>query len=560
MTSSSGRSLGSSLPLFLIVAYFALSYILFPLYSLFRESLLPAAGAISINAYRDLLRPSLFEATFNSLLISLLSVLGSALVGTFLAYVLHFVDFRGKSFLARVLLVPLALPPLVGVISFLFLIGESGMLSRILSWLFGVSTSFFTVSGWTGIVLVHIYSFYVYFYLFVSSALSQLDGNSLDASASLGATRLRTIRRILLPMLTPSLVAASLMTFMACMASFSAPLLFGGSTRFLTLEIYTAKLNGDNSGAAATAILLTLISILMLMSLRWWQSRNRYLMETKGAGRPSSLRHAAVTQAILIFVTVGLALLFALPIVTIVVLSFVTEGSWTYQIFPHSFTAMNYGRLFYSPNLLTPLMNSVLMAIAATIVVALVGVMASYLVVRKRFVGKKLLDLLLTLPYGIPGTVIAVGLILSFNHSSFFSFQTILTGTVWIMPIAYAVRNLPLLYRSTTAGLEGLSPSLYEAAEVLGSSGARTFRTVVLPLILPSILSGALLVFINSAGEFVSSILLYSYDTKPISVEILSQLRLFNIGGAAVCSTLLMALVLIAVAASRRIFKSALTM
>jgi iron(III) transport system permease protein len=126
------------------------------------------------------------------------------------------------------------------------------------------------------------------------------------------------------------------------------------------------------------------------------------------------------------------------------------------------------------------------------------------------------------------------------------------------MPLAYAVRNLPLLYRSTTAGFEAVSPSLYEAAETLGSSQVRTFRKVIVPLLLPSIVSGALLVFINSAGEFVSSILLYSYSTKPVSVEILSQLRLFDLGAAAMYSTLLMLIVLAVVAVSNRFFKSTL--
>jgi iron(III) transport system permease protein len=169
------------------------------------------------------------------------------------------------------------------------------------------------------------------------------------------------------------------------------------------------------------------------------------------------------------------------------------------------------------------------------------------------------LEIILSLPFGIPGTVIAVGLILSYNRPSLFSFQSILVGTFWIMPLAYAVRNLPLLYRSTTAGLDAVDPSLQEAAETLGSPAGRTFRKIILPLIMPSIVSGTLLVFINSVGEFVSSILLYSYSTKPLSVEILSQLRLFNIGGAAVYSTLLMILVLAVVGVSNRYFRSSFT-
>ncbi len=542
----------ASAPLLFVVLFFALGYVLFPLFNLLVQSL-------TADAYRVLFRRSLLEAAFNSVAISIVTVLGSAAVGIFFAYVFTFFDFPAKSFFLKIVLVPLALPPLIGVISFLFLVGESGMLSRLLSLVSGLSPSFFTVNGWVGIVLVHVYSFYVYFYLFVSSAFGQLDGNVLDASASLGASRARTMFRVLVPMLRPSLVGASLMTFMASMASFSAPFLFGGSTRFLTLEIYTAKLNGDDASAAAIAILLSIISVCVLVLLRWWQERNKFIVSTKGAARVSHIAHGRITRVIVVAAMCMLVFLFALPVVTIVALSFVKEGSWTFQIFPSSFTFMNYLHLFEEPHLFDPFTNSLEMALVATAAVIILGTAASYLVQRKNFHGKRLLEIALSLPFGIPGTVIAVGLIVSFNRPTLFSFGSILVGTFWILPLSYAVRNLPLLFRSATAGLESISPSLHEAADTLGSSNARTFRKIIVPMIMPAIASGALLVFINSVGEFVSSILLYSYGTRPISVEILSELRLFNIGGAAVCSTLLMVLVMAAVAVSGKYFRSSFT-
>ncbi len=514
MNSPSKRFTAASNSLLLIIVFFACGYILFPLYELVKESFSMGAQGYSLEAYKHLFRSSLLEATFNSVAISVLSVFGSGIVGTFIAYVFQYIDFPGKSFFSKIVLIPLALPPLVGVISFLFLVGESGMLSRVLSLISGISPSFFTVSGWTGIVCVHVYSFYVYFYLFASSAFSQLDGNALDASASLGASRARTLWKILLPMLTPAFVGASLMTFMSSMASFSAPLLFGGTTRFLTLEIYTSKLNGDDSSTAALAILLTIISVCVLLLLRWWQDSHRHGTGSKGTMRGSKISHGGFTRIVVLALTLALALLFALPVVTIVVLSFIKEGSWTYQIFPTSFTIENYRYLFGEPHLLDPFVNSIRMSLTAAGVVLIVGVAAAYLINRKQFWGSRLLEIVLSLPFGVPGTVIAVGLILSFNRPSLFSFHSILVGTFWIMPLAYAVRNLPLLYRSTTAGLDAVSSSLQEAAETLGSSGGQTFRKIILPLILPSIMSGTLLVFINSVGEFVSSVLLYSYRYK----------------------------------------------
>lgn len=167
MNSASRRITSISGMMLFAVVFYAAGYILFPMYALVKESLTGIETGLSFEPYRQFFRSSLLEASINSISISLLSVLGSAAVGTFFAYVFTFFEFPAKSFFSKLVLVPLALPPLVGVISFMFLVGESGMLSRVLSLLSGASPSLFTVNGWTGIVVVHVYSFYVYFYLFV---------------------------------------------------------------------------------------------------------------------------------------------------------------------------------------------------------------------------------------------------------------------------------------------------------------------------------------------------------------------------------------------------------
>lgn len=541
-----------------VVVFFVIGYIFYPLLSLLRQSVQPfgATSLFSFRAYSDIFHSTFVEAAMNSVAISLLSVIGSSVIGTFLAYVFYNFDFPLKSVLSKLALVPLALPPLVGVISFMFLVGESGILSRGIAAFLGIAPSHFALQGWWGIVAVHVYSFYVYFYLFVSSSLDQLSqshGTVIDASLSLGASRAKTIRRIIFPMLTPSFIGASLITFMASMASFSAPFLFGGTTRFLTLEIYTAKLNGNDANAAAFAVLLSIVSVCFLLLLRWYQHRKGFILVSKGSGRRSTVPHSALVRFFAVAVAVGLVILFSLPVLTIIILSFVKEGSWTYQIVPDSFTLQNFTKLFSDPHVFEPIANSVQMAFVATVIVVFIGVCASFLIVRNKFIGRNLLELTMNFPFSIPGTVIAVGLILSFNRPSFFSAHSILIGTFWILPLAYAVRNLPILFRSTASGLESADPSLEEAAMTLGSTGWQTFRRITLPLLLSSIISGALLVFINSLGEFVSSILLYSYNTRPISIEILSQLRLYNVGGAAAYCTLLMVLVMAAVALSAKV-------
>ena len=145
-----------------------------------------------------------------------------------------------------------------------------------------------------------------------------------------------------------------------------------------------------------------------------------------------------------------------------------------------------------------------------------------------------LADTLVTLPQAIPGTVIALALIISFPA---------MVGSFWILPLAYLIRTSPLLHRAAVAALRQVEPEVVDAAETLGAGVWRRWRTVILPLILPGLLSGVLLVLIAALGEFVSSVLLYSYSSRPISVEILASLRNLQFGVAAALSTLLLLLI-----------------
>ena len=155
--------------------------------------------------------------------------------------------------------IPLALPPLVGVLAFLFLYGESGILPRGLQRLFGLENVPFAFDGLSAVWLVHVYSLYVYFYLFVAAALRGIDRSLLEASAGLGASGWTTFRRVILPLIRPALVSASLLVFMISMASFTAPLLFAGTEPFLTTQIYNYKTNGNLDLSATVSTILTLI-------------------------------------------------------------------------------------------------------------------------------------------------------------------------------------------------------------------------------------------------------------------------------------------------------------
>jgi iron(III) transport system permease protein len=537
--------------LLLLLSLILIAFVLYPLCLTLAQSLSSEGGSF-YQAYRsffDLSSPSNLEALFNSIVLSLLSVLFSALVGIGLAYLISDFDFPLKGILRRVAVLPIALPPLVGVVAFLFLYGESGILPRALSELLGLQSSPVFLEGFVAIVFVHTYSFYVYFYLFGSAAMARIDPSVVEAAANLGSSRWRTFRKVILPLLTPAVVGASLLTFMASMASFSAPFLFAGGQRFMTLQIYNAKLNGDMALAATNSVALVFISIVFLLVLRAYSRKQRFVYSMKGISRRTSRRLTKFSRRIA-GVIAGLVLLFILlPVAGIFLISFAKEGSWTWQLLPTSYTLENYLKLFTQEDVFRPILNSTTMAVIATAASIGFGVATAFLLTRRTVKPRVLgaaLDVGSALPFAIPGTVIALSLILAFDRPLLFTAGQILVGTFWILPLAYFIRNVPLVVRSTTAGFHQFDKSLEEASSNLGAGGWRTFWRVTFPSVRPSIISGALLAFIAALGEFVSSILLYTYDNRPISVEILAQLRLYNFGSAAAYGVFLLILVVVA--------------
>ncbi len=481
------------------------------------------------------------RALVNSVGISLATVAGASVVGTGLAWGLWRYGIPLRRALQAAAALPLALPPLVGVLAFLFLYGETGILPRAIRDLFGLAEVPFAFSGMWAVWLVHVYAFYVYFFLFATAALRDLDASLLEASADLGASGWRAFRRVVLPLLQPALVGASLLVFMLSMASFTAPLLFAGTEPFLTVQIYNLKLNGDLALSAAVSTVLTAICLLFLFLLEARPGRN-LLGASKGTARP--VQPLGGPAAWIASVGVGVVLLFVvLPILTVGLISFADASSWTVEILPQRWTLANYASLFADPKFFDPIANSLQMATLATAVNVVFGVAVAVVVAQRGVPGRWVIRTLAILPFAIPGTVIALNLIVTFSQPSPLSARQVLVGSFWILPLAYFIRHIPLVVRATTAALEGFDERLTEASADLGASTWTTFRRVVWPAILPGVAAGTLLTFVAALGEFVSSIMLYIFGNRPISVEILAQLRLYEFGAAAAYSVLLMVLV-----------------
>lgn len=513
----------------------ALSWLVaYPMVVVLRE----AADGAAIGAF--LSRPAERAALWASVWISVASTVLAAAIGVPLAFLFEWLEFPGRRTLGALVALPVVLPPLVGVIAFLFLFGEGGFVARAVQAVLRLDKPPWRLQGAGAILLVHAYSMYVYFFLFARAGLAKLDASMLEAAQALGAGRWTILRRVVVPLLRPSLAGAALLTFMTALGSFSAPYVFGGGFRVMPTQIVASKLNGEMAIAMVETVALAVLALLGLAALRRAEG-DAYLVAV-GKGAAPARRSLRTTTARTLAGAAGwiFALALLLPHLTLLLVSFVPFGTWTTEALPPVLGADNYRRLVAEPERLRPLVNSLWMAATSTVAAVAFALVTAWAVVRRRVALRGALETLIVLPWALPGTVFAIALATAFGAHHPLALRWVLVGTAVILPLAYMVRGLPLAGRALLAGFRQLDPALEEAAASLGAGGWRTLRRITLPLLRPALLAGAVLAFIAALGDFVTSIVLYTYDTRPISIEILSSLRLNEVGVAAAFGVVLM--------------------
>jgi len=523
---------------------------------------LQRAGNWTLANYREVLsQGSAIEAIVSSLGLSAGTVLLCALVGVPLAFLFERFTFPGRRLFAALAALPLVLPPLVGTVAFIFLVGESGILAHSIQNLFGLENPPWRLRGWPALLLFHTYTMYPFFYVFTGAGLRRIDASLAEAARSLGASKSSVLRRVVLPQLTPSLLAAALLTFMTSMASFSAPLLFGGDVRVLTLEIFRARQRGDFVMAVTETVILAIISLAALIVFQRYEGTRRFAAAAmKGAPRRREIIASGGARVLATILAVVFALVLVLPVATLFLVSFAQEGSWTTQTLPSAYTLANYRRLFGDPLAAEVFFNSFTMSAIAA-VAALLWSFCVVTLLRRRegartFAGeswRRLLSLLVLVPWALPGTVVAVSVAEAYGRPGSLLGSFVLVGTFWILPAVYFLRFMPLVVRALQASMEQVDPTLEEAAGSLGARAWQRFVRVTLPLVWPGAVAGTLLAFVIALGEYVASVLVFVPANRPISIAIASELRDFNLGAAAAYGVVLIIIISISMAFAGRL-------
>ncbi|HBQ30089.1 MAG TPA: iron ABC transporter permease [Mitsuokella multacida] len=512
----------------LSIAVFAL-FLIYPLFSLFVSAFQdPETGAWSMQNFVHFFeRKYYYQSMINSFSVTTCVTILAVIIGTIVAYFMTLYKIKFKRAVEICIVISLLSPPFIGAYSWILIGGRNGYVTRFLAQ-YGID--FPSIYGFAGILLVLTLKLYPFIYLYVAGAMKNIDSALIEAAESLGCSGIRKVVTIIVPLITPTILAGALMVFMNAMADFGTPMLIGEGYNVMPVMIYSEFINevGDQANfAAAMAALMVLITSTIFMLQKYVVNRKSFTMSSLRplpVGELHGLRKVIVH--LFIYTLVALSMI---PQLVVIYTSFLkTSGS----IFVDGYSLDSYRTIFDS--LGTAISNTYLFSTTAMIAIIFLGMTIAYLTTRKKSWLTEIIDTLSMFPYIIPGSVLGITLLLAFNDE-----PLLLSGTAAIIIISLIIRRLPYTLRSSSAILYQLSPSMEEASISLGASPLKTFFKITAVMMLPGVMSGAIISWITAINELSSSIILFTGATKTMSVAIYTEVIRASYGTAAALSTIL---------------------
>jgi iron(III) transport system permease protein len=528
----------------LAFAFLAL-FLLYPLWNVFEASFLDRSGnaAAFANYARVLARPFYQRALVNSLGIGALATLVTTALAVPLAFCIARLPIPGKPLLIALATLPLVLPSFVSAYALVLLFGRSGVVTQGLQ---QVGIEIGPIYGIPGLVIVYSLTLFPFVLLPTVAALKSVDISIEEAGQNLGASRGRTIRTVVLPVVLPSILAGALLVFMETLENFGVPFVLAEDRPILAVEAYKlfiGEVGANPATAGVLGVLLVACTTAALLLQRYWIQRRRYATGARTA--PPELAISPGARIAAAAYSWGLVLLALVPFFAVVVLSFLHFRG---PVLQGGFSLDNFAQLFArSPR---PLLNTVTLSTAAALGAAIVGVPIGYVLTRHRSALTGVLDVIAMVPFAVAGTVLGIGMVISFN-SGFL----VLTGGGLILVLAYMVRKLPFNVRASSAILHQIDPSLEEASINLGVSPARTFFILTVPLIAGGVAGGMILTWVTVASELSTTVVLYSGAWTTMTVVMFQALEGTSAGVASAAATVLIIVTVLPLVAVHRLLR-----
>ena len=485
-------------------------------------------GFTLANYLKVLTHPYYLGALWNTVIIGVGGMVGACLLGVPLAYFTARYVIKGRSLIATLAVLALVSPPFIGAYSWVVVAGNNGWLTQQLKAL-GIALP--TIYGLHGIILVFSLKFFPFVYLMSESALRNINRSFEEAAENLGCTRWQRFYKITLPLVFPATSSGAILCFVLSIADFGTPSIIGRDLRTLSTiayNQYTSEMGGPPTMAVSISMLMIVISMMAVFLQRYLINKRRYAGSLTNLTVPKTL--SGPYSVLVHGLCYGIVALATLPIAVVIYTSFLQTSG---PVFSGGFGLNSYARVIREvPDVIT---NTFKFSLLATLMITLVGGLVSYIIVRRETALSGLLDSVLMVPYVVPGVVMAIGFLLTFNSG-----VLDLVGTATIIVLILFIRRLPYGVRATSAVLRQIKPSIEEAAISLGASPLKAFLKVTVPLMLPGVVAGAMMSFITAINELSSTLLLYTGGTTTMPVKVYNAVLDGEFGIAAALSTILL--------------------
>lgn len=504
------RSAVSYVFLSIILVVFG-AFFFWPIFIVIKGGFVDASGAFTLGYVVEVFRNPVYrEGLVNALGVGTYTTILSLIIALPLAYVADRYEFWGKKWMGNLILLPIMLPPFVGAIGIRQILGQYGVLNSGLEFLgilgAGETIDWLGQGRFWGIVILSALGLYPIMYLNLVASFAQIDPAMEEAASNLGATRWRRFWNITLPLVGPGMFAGCTIVFIWSFTELGVPLVFDYD-RMISVQIFKGikELGGNPFPYAMVGVMLAISAAAYLSG--------KLLFGGKGHAMMSKASHAGTSEKLgwkgqmvcfgLFAVVIGLALM---PHLVLVIVSF--SADWYDSILPQNWTFQNYELALGSSLTVPSIRNSLFYSVMATLFNVSLGIGVAFVLVRTKIWGRSLLDTCVMLPLAVPGIVIAFGYLAMTQKGQFFEFLNPIDNPTILLIIAYAMRKLPFVVRSAVAGLQQSSITYEEAAQNLGCSPLKSAFRITLPLIVASLIAGAMLAFSQSMLEVSDSLML----------------------------------------------------
>ena len=504
----------------LVVVAFLVIFEVIPLSYLLIRSLFPK-GSFSLDSFKRVYTYDLnWTALINTIVISGLTTLFGVILAFPLAFLVGRTDMYGKKFFRTLFVTTYMVPPYVGAMAWLRLLNpNAGVLNKFLMQVFNLSKAPFNIYTIGGIVWVLTCFYYPYAFITISRAMEKMDPSLEEASKISGASPIKTLMTITIPMMTPSIIAAGLLVFVASASAFGIPSIIGapGQIYTVTTRIIDFVHIGSEEGlndAMVLAVFLMAIANIVLYVTTFVIGKRQYITMSGKSTRPNIVELGKWRLPITVIISIFSFFVVILPFVTVALTSFTVNMGKPISLSNMSMSAWN--KVFSRASILSSTKNSIIAGLAAAFFGIVISCIMAYLLQRTNVKGKRIPDFLITLGSGTPSVTIALALIISMSGK----FKINIYNTLTIMIIAYMIKYMLMGMRTVVSAMSQVHPSLEEAAQISGANWLRMLKDVTVPLIGASIVAGFFLIFMPSFYELTMSTLLYSSNTKTIGYEL----------------------------------------